>query len=324
MYSILLVSLMSMPGQEAGSSSGYPDRPLADQLAAHGINIWNRHYPNGAILPEASIDLRKAGSLIGLNLLREVKLLALAHVVAEDAERTDQLIKIIATFPKLKVLSLKTKTLTAKELPRLAGLRSLEKLTLECPDLTDAHARRLEALKELPQLKSVRLQYAHISPESLARLQKSLPQVTTFDFDEDISVRLLKMAAVTARDDQLTKLKKQKLTAALRQLQVHYYDAKVNYRYLDTLAECGKKVTDAAMDLSDQDLKRIIIGEYIRFLESIYLLGERRFKCKRDDGSMSHLFPPMLEYYYLDAQILQRRLKKQSEERKGPGKQQDS
>ncbi len=185
----------------------------------------------------------------------------------------------------------------AKQLEVLSKLKGLNGLTIECLEITDGQANQLKVLKNLDNLKFFSLRFMSLSPETVQKLKAALTQVADFQFVSESS-----------REDQLTKLKKQKLIAAIKSLQA-LYDKVIVGTGVSDLDRRAQVVKDATIDLNDRELTNKIADDYVHLLERAHTIYKGRFDAGIKDGGSAADYYPIL-HAYLDAQIWQLTLKK--------------
>ncbi len=88
---------------------------------------------------------------------------------------TDDALKAVGAFPKLKWMRIVSPTISDAGIAHLAQLRDLEELTLKCPQVTDQSLPVLAGFKKLGMLDIMRTQ---ITEAAAAKLHQLLPNCT--------------------------------------------------------------------------------------------------------------------------------------------------
>ena len=153
-------------------------------------------------------------NLEGLDLLRTFKGDLRVHLEFANTKYVNPALESLARLPELKVLSLRVTRLTTEDWKRLQAIKQLEQLWLKYPELSDDESRHLHSMKNLKKLD---FQCFGISDKALVELGKALPEPTDFRFWPLPHVLSLPPLVISAEEDLLTKLKKQKFN--LRKIQ---------------------------------------------------------------------------------------------------------
>jgi hypothetical protein len=297
------------------SPVGYGQNPPSDnevfkKLEKHGIFPGPiGPFGKGTVALHCTINLADSETLKALRLLRHVRELTEIHIFVAEPKHMEECLKLIGELPKIKVLHLEADRFPDKDLKIIAAFKQLEDLSLGFPDVTDEQIRELHALKDLKTLKRLYVLYAQASPKVLEDLKDALKQVKEVTFEKDLRIQLLK---ISPKDDPITKLQKEKFNAAASELNLRLDFSRSGKGRMSDPSALGalQRLRDAALDVSDQELKLKVVNHYVEFMESAYKEIDERFKAAIG-GSPEHFH--QLRYYYLDAQILQLRLKKQFE-----------
>lgn len=112
---------------------------------------------------------------------------------------------------------------------------------------------------------------------------------------------------ILAKDKGVVKLQKEKLNAAVAELNVLTKMVEAGKGTVAEFVEAAGRLKDAAVDLNDPKLTMKIVNDYVGLLAEVHRVTELRVNAGNDRMDSLH----RVRYYYLDAQILQLRQKKQ-------------
>ncbi|MBI1832534.1 MAG: hypothetical protein HYR84_13925, partial [Planctomycetes bacterium] len=113
--------------------------------------------------------------------------------------------------------------------------------------------------------------------------------------------------AILPKDDAFTKLQKEKLNAAISEINATYLQARAGKIHFADIGESGRRFRDAVVDLNDPKATIKVVNAFVELMAHAQKDAEASFSAGRLDPERAH----RIRYYYLDAQILQMRLKKQ-------------
>jgi hypothetical protein len=127
--------------------------------------------------------------------------------------------------------------------------------------------------------------------------------------DQPPKLVLMPHLVIGAKEEALAKLKKERFNASLDAIKA--YSAKIEagkatYGDLEFIA-LARFLTDAALDLGDPALTMKIIDDYVGMAKTALSDAQVQYEAGRIEPYKYH----QARYHYLDAQILQARLKKQ-------------
>jgi hypothetical protein len=132
--------------------------------------------------------------------------------------------------------------------------------------------------------------------------------VKRFHFKEDIPVHMLMQVTIDDKEDQLTKLKKEKLLASIKCVQKNHCEGGLSLAGSEFhgLIDSGKMLRESVADLGDQDLALKLADDYARLTH--WLLATH--KELNDLQHPKTVAAPEIEYLHLEAQIWKFKLQK--------------
>jgi hypothetical protein len=262
----------------------------------------------------ASVRVSNAETLIALDALSKVKDLTEIRLGVVEAIWTEPCLKRIKSFPGVKQLEIRADEMTVADFKTIVTLKQLERLTLECADLSDAQLRQLHAMKDLKELRLICLQ---VSPKTLDELKRALPQAISIEVERMLLLFALPPVKISSTEDGLTKLQREKFNAALAEIRIFVGRLKAGQLNLAgndsegprVFLESGQRLVAAALDLNDPPFAMKVVDGHVQLLAQIYKETESQHQA----GQVHPQTFYRVQYQYLDAQILQIRLKKKLE-----------
>jgi hypothetical protein len=247
-----------------------------------------------------------AASLKAFGLLAHLRELKVVEVEIFDHEFNSAVLKTIGELPKLESLYLTAELLTKDDLAKIVAFKQLEVLVLDSRDMSEDKLKMLHTLNGWKKLQRLQLTHGRVSPKSLDELKRALPQVKDLSLQRELTH--LQPVPIMPADAPLVKLQKAKLNAAIAELTMRQrLDLRCFRPAEDFFVDCAQRVKAAVIDLNDPEVTRELIYDYVDILVRAEREGERKFKAGQLPPEAFH----RLQYYSLDAQIWQMRVKGQ-------------
>lgn len=285
----LVIGTFSMNGEGSGQDPML-EREATDQLEKRGVVIERGM---------AVVRSPDAKTIQALGLLQHVRLVGI-EISNLESNHMAECLGHLGALQNLKALSLDAVHLTNKDLKKIASFTQLEGLALFSPSITDANIGQLHALKGMKNLRWLRIVHGKVAQEALMDLKRELAPLTNLYFEKDMTLHPL---PITPKDDGLVKLQKEKLNAAIAEINTAYREFRGKVRFLTPECTFCERMKNAITELNDPKLTMNVANELVEFMD----------RAHRDTGESQKgsAIYQRTRYYYLDAQMLQMRLKKQ-------------
>jgi hypothetical protein len=228
-----------------------------------------------------------------------------------DAKWTTACLERLNDFPKLKVLRVEASALGENDVKSIAKLKALEHLKLECPKFSES---QIKLIGDMKSLQSFHLAALDFPPKSAKLLRVALPKVNEFYLEHIPAILSAPLVEIAKNDTPLAKLQKARLNAALNGMKSICQDSRIGSAHLGGPAslEMMRHLREAILELDDPGLAEPIVRDYVQLAEIAFNAKDARFRQFGESTKENHL----LECVYLDAQIIQLKLKKKLDDKK--------
>jgi hypothetical protein len=302
---------------EAFAQEKLSQKELEEKLKKLGIEL--RRASSFGLDPDAQsayFQRVDQNTLRGLDLLRQAQ--NLAEIVLDlkkaDAKSATACLERLNDFPKLKYLHVRFATVRDNDVKWIARVKSVERLDLECPGISEG---QIKSIGEMKSLKYLHLTALEIPPKSAKVLRAALPKIEGFQLQQIPAIHSTPPLKIADNDTPLVKAQKAKVNSALKGIKLFCVDRPsldgARNLWNPKAMELMRELKDALLELDDPILTERIVQDYVQLTEIAFKVNDMVFTRERFDGGTDRGFSAevhLMECIYLDAQILQLKMKK--------------
>ena len=315
-YLLPFVMLGCFLHSEAVAQVKLSQKELKQKLKKYGIDL--RPSSSFGVAPnsqDAFIQPVDQDILRGLDLLRQADNLAVIGIGTADGKLMTACVERLGDFPKLTLLHLHS-VLGEQDVKRIANLKTVESLHIECPRFSEAQ------IKSVSEMKSLKFLFitAHEFPPKAAEVLRAA-KLDSFHLQQIPAILKTPPLKIADTDTPLAKVQKTKVNLALKGVKLFCSDRPDSsgaFRLWDPQAvELMRQLRAALLELDDPVLTERIVQDYVQLTEIASRAREMQFEREPFERPLQKeeiARGLVMELLYLDAQILQIKLNRKKAE----------